>query len=118
LRHKTHEVGVIGNRYPVAVIVAFVVVIAIPLVISGQRYTTSTLTTDHVAEIAAKWASNADWQVVSTDYREGKVVIRVAGPNPAPAPARLRRLLDREGEKSTGVSLELVPERRIDLPPA
>jgi hypothetical protein len=30
----------------------------------------------------------------------------------------LRRLLDREGEKSTGVSPELVPERRIDLPPA
>jgi uncharacterized membrane protein len=113
---RTEAGSTIGNRYPVAVIVAFVVVIAIPLAISGRRYTTSTLTTDHVAEIAARWAADADWQVVSSDYRDGKVVIRAAGPNPAPDPARLRRLLDREDEKTTAVSLELVPERRIELP--
>lgn len=107
----------VGNRYPIAVIVVFVILIAIPLVASGRRYTTSTLTTDHVAKIAAKWASARDWEIVSAEYRDGKVVIRAAGPNPAPDSARLRELLDADGEKGTDVSLELVPERRVDLPP-
>jgi uncharacterized hydrophobic protein (TIGR00271 family) len=106
----------VGNRYPVIVIVAFVVIVAIPLVISGQRYTTSTLTTDHVAKIAAQWGAADEWEVVSAEYRDGKVVVRLAGPEPAPDPTRLRRMLDEDGERGTAVSLELVPQQRVDLP--
>jgi uncharacterized hydrophobic protein (TIGR00271 family) len=107
----------LGNRYPVLVIVAFVALIAVPLVGAGKRYTTSTLTTDRVANIAGRWAEPADWEIVSAEYRDGKVVVRAAGPSPAPDPARLRELLDAGGEKSTDVSLELVPERRVELAP-
>ena len=38
------------------------------------------------------------------------------GPKPAPDPAQLRRRLDANGEKGTPVSLELVPEQRVELP--
>jgi uncharacterized hydrophobic protein (TIGR00271 family) len=111
-----HGTRTVGSRYPVIVIVAFVVIVAIPLFVAGERYTTSTLTTDHVAEVAAQWAAPAKWDVVSTNYRDGKVVVRLAGPEPAPDPARLRQLLDADGEQATDVSLELVPEQRVNLP--
>jgi amino acid transporter len=111
-----HATRTVGSRYPVIVIVAFVVIVAIPLVISGQRYATSTLTTDHVAKIAAQWGAARNWEVVSADYREGDVVVRMAGPEPAPDPAKLRQMLDAGGERGTGVSLELVPQQRVNLP--
>jgi hypothetical protein len=44
------------------------------------------------------------------------VVVRADGPEPSPDPAQLRRLLDADGEKGTDVSLELVPEKRVNLP--
>jgi uncharacterized hydrophobic protein (TIGR00271 family) len=111
-----YETRTVGSRYPVAVIIAFVAVVAVPLVISGRRYTSSTLTTDHVAKLAAQWAAPADWEVESAAYRDGSVVVRASGPEPAPDPVRLRRLLDTNGEKGTDVSLELVPEQRVQLP--
>lgn len=107
----------VGTRYPVVLIVAFVVIVAVPLVLSGRRYTSSTLATDHVAKLAADWAAPAQWDVVSAEYRDGRVVVRAVGPKPAPDPAQLRRRLDANGEKGTAVSLELVPEQRVELPP-
>lgn len=81
-------------RYPVLVIVAFVVIIMIPLVAAGRRYTSSTLTTDRVATIAAEWAEHANGQVLTAEYRDGGVVVSAAGPEPSPDPAQLRKLLD------------------------
>ncbi len=106
----------VGSRYPVLVIVAFVVIIAIPLVIAGRRYTSSTLTTNSVASVANDWAATAGWEVLSAEYRDGVVVVRADGPDPAPDPARLRHLLDLNGEKHTNVRLELVPITEVDLP--
>jgi uncharacterized membrane protein len=106
----------VGSRYPVLVIVAFVVIIAIPLVAAGKRYTSSTLTASSVASVANDWAATAGWEVLSAEYRDGVVVVRADGPDPAPDPARLRHLLDLDGEKNTSVRLELVPIRQVDLP--
>jgi uncharacterized hydrophobic protein (TIGR00271 family) len=108
----------VESRYPVVLIIAFMVMVAVPLVVSGRRYVAHTLTTERVATIATRWAEDADWRVFSTQYRDGRVVVVATGPNPAPDPARLRRLLDAGGERGTHVSLELVPERRVDLPPS
>jgi uncharacterized hydrophobic protein (TIGR00271 family) len=108
----------VGSRYPVVVIVAFVVIIAIPLVTSGRRFTSSTLTTNSVASVANGWASAAGWEIISAEYRDGVVVVRADGPEPAPDPARLRHLLDLNGQKNTSVRLELVPITEVDLPAA
>ena len=105
-----------GGRYPIAVIVAFVIIIAIPLILSGRRYTRSTLTTDRVASIARAWAAESDWELISTNYRDGEVVLRVVGPEPAPDPAQLRQRLDDGGEAGTGVEVQMVPEIRMTLP--
>lgn len=103
-------------RSPVVVIVALVVLVAIPLVAAGRRYTQSTLTTDRVATAAEKWADNADWRVISVTYRDGTVLVRASGPQPRPDPAELRRMLDADGEAKTAVTVELVPEERFELP--
>ncbi len=111
-----YETRTVRSRYPIVAILAFVAIVAVPLVISGRRYTSSTLTTDHVARLTAKWGAPVGWEVVSAEYRDGSVVVRAAGPVPAPDPAQLRRLLDSNGEKATDVSLELIPEQRVQLP--
>jgi hypothetical protein len=98
------------------VIVAFVIIIAIPLILSGRRYTRSTLTTDRVASIARAWAAESDWELISTNYRDGEVVLRVVGPEPVPDPAQLRQRLDDGGEAGTGVEVQMVPEIRMTLP--
>jgi uncharacterized hydrophobic protein (TIGR00271 family) len=116
LAEPVHASQTVGRRYPVAVIGAFAVIVAIPLAISEHRYTTSTLTTDRVARTAERWVAGSDWEIVSTEYRDGSVVVRADGPEPSPDPAQLRRLLDADGEKGTDVSLELVPEKRVNLP--
>jgi len=104
------------SRYPVLLIVLFVVIITIPLVAAGRRYTSSTLTANSVASIAHDWAATAGWEVLSAEYRDGAVVVRADGPEPAPDPARLRELLDLKGEKKTSVRVELVPITEVDLP--
>ena len=106
----------VRSRYPVLVIVAFVAVITVPLVAAGRRYNSSTLTTDRVATIATDWAEGSGWSVLTTEYRDGGVVVRAAGPEPSPDPAVLRHLLDERGQQGTDVRLELVPEERVNLP--
>jgi len=104
------------GRYPVLLIVLFAVIITIPLVVAGKRYTSSTLTTNSVASIAQDWAATAGWEILSAEYRDGVVVVRADGPEPAPDPAQFRELLDRNGEKDTSVRVELVPITEVDLP--
>jgi uncharacterized hydrophobic protein (TIGR00271 family) len=115
-RPPSPSLRTVRARYPVLLIVAFVVIVAIPLVGAGKRFNASTLTTDHVAAIATDWATPGGWEIVSADYRDGAVVVHAAGPLPSPDPAQLRRLLDRSGEADTPVRLELTPEERVDLP--
>jgi uncharacterized hydrophobic protein (TIGR00271 family) len=110
------SVSTVGTRYPVLAIAALVVIVAIPLLASGQRYRTSAVTTQQVSTIARDWARTAAWDVASVEYRDGLVVVRAVGPEPAPDPAALRRSLDRRGQADTDVRVELLPEERYDLP--
>jgi uncharacterized hydrophobic protein (TIGR00271 family) len=107
---------VMHRRYPVFMVVALVVIVAVPLTVSTRRVTASTLTTQHVGEIARAWAEPGGWEVASVTLRGGRVVVRAVGPPPSPDPDALRRALDAHGERGTDVSLELVPEDRVDLP--
>lgn len=106
----------INRRYPIFVIVALLVVVAIPLAAAGRRFRTSTLTTSQVGAIARDWAEADGWDVVSVEVRDGDVVVRVVGPLPSPKPQELRRMLDQRGQRGTDVRLELVPEDRVELP--
>jgi uncharacterized hydrophobic protein (TIGR00271 family) len=105
----------LGRRAAIAVIVAFVVVIAVPLAGSTARIVDERLTTASVTDVATAWADGAGWEIVTVTTRPEGVVIRALGPTPAPDPDELRRRLDAGGLAHVGVRLQLVPEERVDL---
>jgi len=105
------------NRAGAAIVVAILVLlVAVPLAITGTGIVRDTLAQSRVSAVADDWAANAGWDVVSVESREGAVVVRAVGQLPAPAPEDLRRALDDAGVTDTDVRLELVPEQRVDLP--
>ena len=85
-------------RYPVLAIVVLIVVVTMPLVASGRRFRTSTLTTHSVSTIASDWAHAADWEITTVEFRDGAVVVRASGPKPVPDAQELREMLDDRGE--------------------
>jgi uncharacterized membrane protein len=105
----------LGRRAAVTVIVAFVVVIAVPLAGSTARIVDERLTTASVNDVATAWAGGAGWEIVRVATRPEGVVVRAYGPLPAPDPDDLRARLDAEGLSHVGVRLQLVPEDHIEL---
>jgi uncharacterized hydrophobic protein (TIGR00271 family) len=105
----------LGRRAAVTMIVAFVVVIAVPLAGSTARIVDERLTTASVTDVATKWADAAGWEIVTVRTGAEGVVVRALGPMPAPDPDKLRERLDADGLAHVGVRLQLVPEDHIDL---
>ena len=105
----------LGRRAAVLVIVAFVVVIAVPLAGSTARIVDERLTIASVTDVATAWADGAGWEIVSVTTRPEGVVVRALGPLPAPDPDELRERLDVEGLSHVGVRLQLVPEDHVVL---
>jgi uncharacterized hydrophobic protein (TIGR00271 family) len=105
----------LGRRAAVTLIVAFVVVIAVPLAGSTARIVDERLTIASVTDVARPWAESAGWEIVAVTTRPEGVVIHALGPVPAPDPGELRRGLDAEGLGDVDVRLQLVPEERVDL---
>jgi uncharacterized membrane protein len=105
----------LGRRAAIAVIVAFVGVIAVPLAGSTARIVDERLTIASVTDVASAWAEDAGWEVVDVTVRQGAVTVRVLGPPPSPDPDALRRDLDAAGLAGVDVRLQLVPEARIEL---
>jgi uncharacterized hydrophobic protein (TIGR00271 family) len=116
LAATTPEAPLARRRYPLLLVVALFVVVAIPLAISGRRYADSTLTTEQVTTIATDWTATAGWDVISVRLHNGEVVVRAVGPLPAPDPDAFRRMLDERGQAGTDVRVELAPEQRVSLP--
>jgi uncharacterized membrane protein len=105
----------LGRRAAVTVIVAFVVVIAVPLAGSTARIVDERLTAASVTDVATAWADGAGWEIVRVATRPEGVVVRAYGPMPAPDPGELRERLDAEGLGHVGIRLQLVPEDHVQL---
>lgn len=106
----------IRRRYPIALVVVMVAIVAVPLAISSKRIANTTVRDNTVQRVTNDWATTASWRVLSVDDRPDSVLIRVTGPSPEPDTARLRVELDAAGLSKTTVSVELVPENLVVLP--
>ena len=99
-----------------AVIVASLVVVAIPLTLTSSRISSIASTESGVAAIASTWAKADHWEVVRVTTEPSDVLVRVAVSPPGPDTATLRSALDSGGYAATHVKVELVPSRTVDLP--
>jgi uncharacterized hydrophobic protein (TIGR00271 family) len=105
----------LSGRAAIAVIVVFVVVVAIPLAGSTARIVDERLMTATVRDAASSWAEPAGWEIVLVATTPDVVLVRARGPDPAPDPDDLRRRLDNAGLAGVTVELHLVPEERVLL---
>lgn len=103
------------DRASVVLVVAFVLVIAVPLLASSGRIAQVTLTADTVSEVAGAWAQPAGWTIERVDQHLSEMVVRAAGPLPAPDSDQLRRDLDAAGLQDVDVRLVLRPEQTLEL---
>ncbi len=97
-------------------VVAFLVVIAIPLTASSGRIVAETLGQRAVEDVAGQWAEPAGWRLASVETDRAGVRVRAYGPLPAPDPQDLRAALDAAGHGDVDVVVELVPQETVELP--
>jgi uncharacterized hydrophobic protein (TIGR00271 family) len=115
-RVSTHAPA--GSRTPahIAQIVgAMMVVVAVPLAITSERVSTTERREHDVERVADDWAGDAGWEVLAVSTRGETVVVRSAGPLPAPEPDALRAALDADGLDGVRIELERVPSTTTDL---
>jgi hypothetical protein len=99
------------------IVVALVVLVAVPLVANSARVDQTTVRNQHVEAVAEAWAEAAGWSVVAVTSRGRTVLIQATGPRPTPSPAQLRHQLSAAGFNGLPVKLDLVPAVYSDLPP-
>jgi uncharacterized hydrophobic protein (TIGR00271 family) len=99
----------------VVLVVAFVLVIAVPLAATSGRIAQVTLTAGSVSQVAEAWAQPHGWRIDRVDLHLSEMIVRAAGPLPAPDPERLRRDLDAAGLEGVDVRLVLRPEETVEL---
>ena len=117
-RHAEAPLGLSARQQRTAAVlmVAFVIVIALPLSASTKQSISDSLRNSDVTTVADDWAKSRHWEIVNVDTAENGIVVRAIGPLPAPDPKGLRAALDARGLKGVDVRLELLPLDRVDLP--
>ncbi|MGZ4380860.1 MAG: DUF389 domain-containing protein [Gaiellaceae bacterium] len=111
-----HGLSARQQRTAAVLVVAFVIVIALPLGASTKQSISDSLRRSDVTTVAEAWAKPGNWEIVNVDTAETGIVVRAIGPLPAPDPRALRSALDAKGLKGVDVRLELLPLDRVDLP--
>ena len=105
----------LSNRASVLVVVAFVLVLIVPLAGSSRRITREASRTTQVADVARSWAAASAWRISAVDPVPGAIVVHAVGPLPAPSVGALRRKLDEAGLEGVDVRLVITPETTVEL---
>ena len=106
----------LSSRAATILVVVFVVVLSVPLAGSTARIVDERLRVADVEGVASDWAAAFDWEVVSVEPRQGRIVVRAVGELPSPEPPALRAALDDAGLDGVDVRLELIPQASVELP--
>ena len=101
----------------VAVIVAAVIVLAVPLSITSRTVAVQSLQSNTINDVASAWVGGSGWRVADVAPTADGYRVLVAGTEPDPDTARLRAALNDAGLANVSVTVELVPERVVALPP-
>jgi len=101
----------------VVLIVAAVVVLFVPLSITSRTIAVQSLRSTTINDVATTWAEAADWRVADVSSTNDGYVVLVRGSGTEPDTALLQAKLDQEGLADVKVTVELVPEHRVELGP-
>ena len=105
-----------GGRWAsIIVVVAFVAALAVPLGASSRRISREAVRASEVNDVATDWARPSGWVIVAVDPQPGAMLVRAAGPLPAPPTRELREQLDAAGLGGVDVRLVLTPKEVVDL---
>jgi uncharacterized hydrophobic protein (TIGR00271 family) len=107
----------VNRRSAIAVIVAMVIIVGVPLTITSVNIAHQTNEQTEVRDAGNHWASDVGWQLTGVDFEAGKIVASFEGPTPLPSTDELRTLLREQGVDPGQVRVELLPRQTIDLSP-
>ncbi len=101
----------------IAVIVAMVLLVGIPLTVSSVKIARDTSEQAEVRDAGQRWAAGVGWELTGVDISADKIIVRFEGPTPLPSTDDLRNLLRAKGVDSGEVTVQLLPRQTIDLEP-
>ena len=106
----------VNRRNAVLVVVAFVIVIGVPLTSSTLRIAQDTADEASIRSAATTWADEVGWKVSDIDTTSSaNDVVRFIGPAPVPETASFRAVLEAQGVDPDNIIAEFVFEESIPL---
>lgn len=105
-----------SRRAAIGAVVVFGLAIAVPLGIATTQLTRTRSNEATTARVAAIWADQAGWSLLSVGPSSLGLTVTVAGSPPSPDPAALRTALDDAGLADVDVRVRMVPVEAVDLP--
>jgi uncharacterized membrane protein len=112
---RTDEQATVNRRHALAVIIAMVVLVGIPLTLTSISIAQDTTRESSVHTATEEWADTVGWELVAVKTEAGTVVARLEGALPVPDTAALPGLLRARGVDPNEVRVELLPRATIDL---
>jgi uncharacterized membrane protein len=103
-----------GRRVGVAVIVAMVIIIAVPLGISSRSLARDVTAENRVAEATKTWLEGSDYRYVSATTRDGVVSVVITGQGELPPQQDLEDSLNGQIYGMT-VKLDTVPSEHLEF---
>lgn len=105
----------VNRKHAVVAIVAFFVVVGIPLTVSTVQITRGVQRESTVRNVTETWAESVGWSVLSVTASGSRTDVVVVGLPPLPDTASLAVALTAAGVDPTGVVLELLPRATVSL---
>ena len=105
----------LSRRRATFVVVALVVIVAIPLTISSISIASDTRRELRARDAGKEWATDVGWDLTNVTTREDSVVIEFEGPLPVPDAAGLRPVLVAHGVNPSDVRAQFLPRETVDF---
>ena len=113
---STPERRAVNRRNATLVVVAFLLIIGVPLTTSTIRIGRDTADEARISRASNAWADEVGWRVLEVDTTsESHDVVRFIGPPPVPATDSYRDALETEGADPDNVVAQFVFEEQVSL---
>ena len=105
----------VNRRRAIVVIVAFFVVVGVPLTISTVKISRDGTRETTVRRVTTNWASDVGWDVLDVTSGNTGVTVRLIGPPPLPDTSGLAASFESSGINPNQIVLEFIPKAVVTL---